>query len=72
MKRASYREACAWIALNDSAGEGVDAFDPEQVQYLVSSVLVADIFNVESVKVGRDVVRARRAWFKTQGWKVPR
>lgn len=71
MKRASYREACAWVAANDSAGEGADAFDPKQVGHLVSSILVADIFDVPTERVGQDVVRARRRLFKREGWKVP-
>jgi hypothetical protein len=60
MKRASYRDAIDWIAQNDSpADEG--SFDPETVQGLVSSVLIADIFDVPHIKVGRDVVRRRQA-----------
>lgn len=58
MKRASYREAVTWIAENDSTADS-DANDPDVVGYLVSSVLVADIFGVEPEKVGRDVVRKR-------------
>lgn len=72
MKRASYRDACFWIAANDSAGEGADAFNPERVAELVSSVLVADIFDVPMDRVGRDVVRARRKHFKREGWEIPR
>lgn len=63
MKRASYREAIQWIALNDSAADD-DALDPIKVGELVSSVLVADIFDVPSEKVGADVVRERRREFK--------
>ena len=59
MKRASYRDAIDWIAQNDSAADS-DAHDPEAVAYLVSSVLIADIFGVEPTRVGKDVV-ARRA-----------
>ena len=59
MKRASYRDAIDWIAQNDSAGDS-DALDPEAAMYLVSSVLVADIFDVPSERVGRDVVRRRQ------------
>lgn len=59
MKRASYREAIAWIALNDSAGDD-DALDPVRVSELVSSVLVADLFDVPMEKVGEDVVRWRK------------
>ena len=58
MKRASYREAVAWIALNDSAGE--DELDPKAVSELVSSALVADIFGVTEAKVAEDVIRYRR------------
>jgi hypothetical protein len=60
MKRASYREAIEWVALNDSAGVA-DARQPEIVQDLVSAVLVADIFDVPQSRVGRDIVRCREA-----------
>jgi hypothetical protein len=59
MKRASYKEAVAWIALNDSAGDD-DALDCEAVSWYVSSVLVADIFDVPSEKVGKDIVAYRK------------
>jgi hypothetical protein len=59
MKRASYREAIEWIAFNDSAADD-DAFDESVAGSLVSAVLVADIFDVPSEKVGRDIVRVRR------------
>lgn len=59
MKRASYRHAIEWIAHNDSAADdGAD--DPEIVAELVSSALVADIFGIDTERVGRDVVRFRR------------
>lgn len=61
MKRASYREAIEWIADNDSAADG-DALDPEAVSHLVSSVLIADIFDVDSKKVGEDIVRYRKKY----------
>lgn len=59
MKRASYREAIAWVAANDSAGDE-DALDPEKVSELVSACLVADIFGVSYEKVGADIVRYRK------------
>lgn len=65
MKRASYRNAIEWIARNDSAGDD-DADDPEVAASLVSSVLVADIFDVETERVGRDVVRRRAAIARTE------
>lgn len=58
MKRASYREAIDWIANNDSAGDP-NAGDPDSAGHLVSSVLIADIFDVSTERVGRDIVRAR-------------
>lgn len=58
MKRASYRDAVDWIAQNDS-GADPGALDPVTVSELVSSVLVADIFGVDVLKVGADVVRRR-------------
>lgn len=60
MRRASYRAAIDWIAQNDSAADA-DARDPAAVAYLVSSVLVADIFDVAPERIGRDVVRRRAA-----------
>lgn len=58
MKRASYKEAIQWIAENDSAtDDGAD--DPQTVSELVSSVLVADIFDVPTLKVGQDIVKFR-------------
>lgn len=65
MKRASYRDAIDWIAQNDSGADD-DALVPERVAELVSSVLVADIFAVECERVGRDVVRCRKALHKLE------
>ena len=62
MKRASYRFGVAWIALNDSVGDPGN-LDPRDVSELVSSALLADLFGVETARVGRDVVRARRREF---------
>lgn len=59
MKRASYREAIDWIANMDSGGDD-DADDPEVVRLLITSQLVADIFDVDDLKVGQDVVRRRK------------
>jgi hypothetical protein len=56
MKRASYREAIQWIAVNDEAG--VEKTEAECGE-LVSSVLVADLFDVTLERVGRDVYKAR-------------
>lgn len=59
MKRAGYREAIAWIALNDDPGSP-DSLEPDVVAAYVSSCLVADLFGVERERVGRDVVRFRK------------
>lgn len=59
MKRASYRDAIRWIALNDSAGDD-DALDPVVVSELITSCLVADVFGVSTERVGIDVVRKRK------------
>ena len=56
MKRASYREGVAWIAFNDEP----DNLNPEEVAYYVTSLLLADLFDVEPEKVGKDVVRKRK------------
>jgi hypothetical protein len=55
MKRASYREAVAWIAQNDEPEDG----DADNVAGYISTTLVADIFGVDQERVGRDVVRYR-------------
>lgn len=59
MKRASYKEAIAWVAMNDSAGDG-DALNPDQVKFLITAILVADIFDVTLEKVGKDIVSFRK------------
>lgn len=58
VKRASYRAAVQWIALNDSAGDD-DALDVESVSGYITTALVADVFGVDATRVGKDVVRAR-------------
>lgn len=57
MKRASYRDAVAWVAVNDSAADGADL---EVVESYISTILVADIFDVEVSKVAADVVAYRK------------
>jgi hypothetical protein len=58
MKRANYRDAIAWIACNDDAGEP-DALNLETVHGYISVCLIADLFGVERERVARDVVRYR-------------
>ena len=56
MKRASYRDAVAWIAAMDSPG---DDLTEQECGELVTACLVADTFDVPTEKVARDVFRAR-------------
>jgi hypothetical protein len=63
MKRASYRHAVRWIASNDSSGDE-DALEVGEVSFLTSVVLIAEIFDTDSEKVARDVVRARKRELK--------
>lgn len=53
MKRASYREAISWIALNDDTEWTAE---DEKIPS-VSAVLVADLFDVEVDRVTRDIIR---------------
>lgn len=62
MKRASYREGITWIAFNDEPTN----MCVDDVSYFVSSLLLADLFDVEPEKVGKDVVRKRKQIEKTQ------
>jgi len=59
MKRASYREAISWIALNDGPGD-FDALEPAYVAEQMTAKIVADLFGVDDARVGKDVVRARK------------
>lgn len=57
MKRTGlYSEAIAWIALNDNPG---DAEDEDAVSGYITSCLVADLFNTNSLTVARDVIKMR-------------
>lgn len=55
MKRASYREAVATIALNDEP----EILYPEEMMGMASVLVVAAIFDVEREKVAADVIRYR-------------
>jgi hypothetical protein len=55
MKRASYRDGIAWIALNDEPTE----MDAQVVGGFISTILLADLFGVEPARVAEDVVRYR-------------
>lgn len=54
MKRASYREAVAYAADLDN-----DVVHPDDMVGLITVNMIATIFDVETDKVVRDVIRAR-------------
>lgn len=54
-KRASYRHGVSWIALNDEPVE----MDPQEIASLISVLLLADLFEVEPLKVAQDIVKIR-------------
>lgn len=56
MKRASYRHAVDWIAVNDETAE----MDLGYIADFVSVLLIADIFDVDPHKVARDVLKIRQ------------
>lgn len=55
MKRASYRAAVEWIAMNDEPSQT----EPRDVAGYISTCLIADLFGVEPSRVARDVIRVR-------------
>jgi len=55
MKRASYREAVQWIADNDEPEDR----DVEAIAGYVSTLLIADLFDVEPERIARDVAKYR-------------
>lgn len=67
MKRASYRDAVDWIAQNDESGS---EDTPEQISGYASVVLVADLFDVDSIKVAGAVYNKRIALGYFPGKKV--
>lgn len=55
LKRASYREAVAWIAFNDEPSDR----NPETVAEIISVVLIAELFGTTAERVAGDVIRFR-------------
>lgn len=58
-KRASYREAIEWIALNDGAGDP-GWLDEESVSNQVTVCLIADLFDKKQEEIGKAVVTYRK------------
>jgi hypothetical protein len=59
MKRASYRKAVIWIALNDGSGDSW-ALEVGEVANQLTVVLVADLFGISADRVASDVVSYRQ------------
>jgi hypothetical protein len=57
MKRPSYHDACYWIAVNDNPGNG-DGL--EEVTGYITVAMLADIWGLDTEKVGRDVYGTRK------------
>jgi hypothetical protein len=57
VKRASYRDGIAWIALNDNAGsdDGV-----EDIAGYISTCLLADLFEKNTADVAKAILRYRQ------------
>lgn len=64
-KQQLYRKAVEFVALNDGAGDGAD---PKECSELVTAVLISEVFDVPSAKVGKDIANFR----KTETWPAPR
>lgn len=58
MKIANYIEGIHWIAWNDDPG-GSGALEREQVDGMISVLLLADLFGVPSSMVANDIVMLR-------------
>ena len=54
-RRASLDKGVEWIALNDEP----TCFDPEEISCYISTMLLADLFNKESIEVARMIVDTR-------------
>lgn len=55
-KRASYREAVRWIALNDNSGSNDTVLE---VRGYVSTLFVADLFSKDENEVAEAIIRER-------------
>ncbi len=62
MKRASYREAVAWIAENDEDASWSETSEIDGISTYISTLLVADLFGVEATRVATDIARYRRKY----------
>ena len=56
MRRAGYRAGVYWIAANDEPG----CSDAAEIAGQISTLLLADLFEVEPERVSRDVLRERQ------------
>jgi hypothetical protein len=56
VKRANYKDACYWIAVNDNAGNG-DTL--EEIEQYITVALIADMWRKPEAQVARDVLNER-------------
>lgn len=57
MKRPAYRDAVAFIALEDDPAAGPNT---DEIVGYITTALVADMFGVDVERVARDVAKVRR------------
>lgn len=69
MKRASYRDAVAWIDYNDEP----TSLDPKEIASFISTQIIADIFGVTPEKVAGAVWsrRYKRAKRQAKELRIP-
>lgn len=58
MKRASYKTGVLWIAVNDEPWDK----NLERISTLISTLLLADLFELEPAKVAADVLKYRKRY----------
>jgi hypothetical protein len=54
--RPTFKQAVQWIAYNDNAGNGDDV---KAVSEYVTTVMVADLFGVNSLNVAEEIMKIR-------------
>ena len=58
MATASYKHGVQWIANNDSAGND-DALDVTAVSELITTALLADLFDKDPIDVAKSIINYR-------------
>lgn len=60
---ASYREAVAWIAEEDGAGDA-ECLELAHVSSMVSVALVSHVFKKDCIAVAKSIIRYRRNFLR--------